>query len=189
MGDHGDEEDIRLVSLGNEAAAARLYDRYARQVFAIAWNMLGERESAEDIVQDVFLKVWVNAKKITDRGVPVRPWILRVASNLCIDRKRKHREVLSDTLPESYDESADPSEELVAKERAAIVNDAIAQLPSRQRLALTLTNKLELSSKEAAAILEIGERALESLVARARRKLRESLAPYEKELFEGGRNE
>jgi len=176
-----DHDDIEGIAQGDGLAAARLYDRHARTVFAIGYSMLGTRERAEDIVQDVFLKMWQQAESITTRKVPVRPWLMRVASNLCIDRTRKHREVLTETPVDKEDEALGPDGLLEQTELGKAIDTAFTRLPDRQRLALTLTAKLGFSAKEAGTAMDLGERAIESLVARARKSMREDLKSVAKD--------
>ena len=99
----GEVDDLRLAAAGNEQAAARLYKQYSGKIFALAWNMLGERGAAEDVMQDVFIKFWQNLDDLRERDVPVTPWLLRVTKNRSIDLLRRKREVLSDALPEPAD--------------------------------------------------------------------------------------
>ncbi len=174
----GEVDDLRLAAAGNEQAAARLYKQYSGKIFALAWNMLGERGAAEDVMQDVFIKFWQNLDDLRERDVPVTPWLLRVTKNRSIDLLRRKREVLSDALPEPADPASSALDTLQDRERDELVAKAIAELPDRQRLAITLTTTVGLSSVQAAETMEIGVRALESLTARARRSLKETLKSY-----------
>lgn len=182
--DQEDQHDLSGAARGDHGAAARLYDRHAKTVFAIGYSMLGTRERAEDIVQDVFLKMWQQADNIQSRGVPVRPWLMRVASNQCIDRMRKHREVLSEHPIDQEDEAAGPHNDLEQSDLGNHLEQAFAQLPDRQRMALTLTAKLGFTTREAGDAMDLGERAVESLVARARKSMRVFLQPVAADYFE-----
>ncbi len=173
-----DARDLGEAARGDRHAAARLFDRHAPSVKAIAWRMLGGHEDAEDIVQDVFLKFWKALAKLDRDAVPVRPWLLRVTANLCIDRTRKRREALSSdgSVPDMSDQRATPETALANAQLAGAVDRAISDLPARQRLAVILTAREHLSQKEAADVMGMNVKALESLLSRARAKLRLILA-------------
>lgn len=187
MRDGTDADDLRRAATGDEAAAIRLYRNYARRVFSLAYHMLGQAEVAEDVVQDAYLKLWKHGARLAEDGVQVRAWLMRVASNRCIDLKRKRREVLIDRLPDQPATSNGPARQLAERQSADIVAEAIAALPERQRLAVILTNQSGLSNAEAGKVLDISEQALESLLARARRRLRKHLEPFWGELLGEGR--
>jgi len=173
-----DARDLRQAVRGDQHAAARLFDRYAPSVKAIAWRMLGTHEDAEDVVQDVFMKFWKALANLDRDAVPVRPWLLRVTANLSIDRTRKRREALSDdgSVPDMSDQRVTPEAALANAQLAGAVDRAIANLPARQRLAVILTAREQLSQKEAADAMDLNVKALESLLSRARAKLRVALA-------------
>lgn len=172
----GDIHDLRAALAGDAAAAARLFDAHGRAAFGVAYHLLESAEEAEDIVQDAFERLWTRGRELADEGVTPRAWLLRVARNRAIDRLRKHRETLPATLPDTPDPGPGPAHQIDAGQRAARVRAAIAKLPERQRSALLMTWQGGLAVREAATALGIGERACESLLARARRTLRATLA-------------
>lgn len=108
---------------------------------------------------------------------------MRVASNAVIDRARKPRHGDLDAAPELTDGAARPDAPLDRGEAARLVDGAIAGLPDRQRLALALVYFEGLSNIEAAAVMEASVEAVESLLARARRTLKERLAPQWRDLL------
>jgi RNA polymerase sigma-70 factor (ECF subfamily) len=107
--------------------------------------------------------------------VPVEPWLYRVASNLAIDHYRRKKPELMEVLPETSDGAADAETQMRMDGLSAEVDAAIAELPDRQRLALILVHFEEVSQKAAAQTLGITVDALESLLSRARRSLKEKL--------------
>ena len=99
-----------------------------------------------------------------------------MALNLCYDRLRRRREVLTDALPDRVDPGPSPDQGLQTAELGARVDAALAGLPERQREAIVLCHYQELGNIEAASLMEISVEALESLLSRGRRALRASLA-------------
>lgn len=176
-GQESDETLLRRIGRGDEAAFALLVRRHSDKFYALAWRMLADRGDAEDVVQEAFLKLWQNpALYNADKGVRFTTWFYRVVTNLAIDRSRKRgRTVYSERLElfESAQTSPEQNAANVQKEKA--LEAAIQDLPEKQRAALNLCFYEELSNKDAAAILGIGVKALESLLMRAKAGLRKAL--------------
>jgi RNA polymerase sigma-70 factor (ECF subfamily) len=172
-----DIDDVRRIGAGDAAAAASLVRRRSPRIMALARRMLNDQTEAEDITQEVFLRVWTHAANWRPGGARFETWLHRVAVNLCLDRLRRRREIpAGDALAERPDETPDAEQSMWRDQRAARVRQAIEALPERQRAALELCSFQELTNIEAAAVLEVSVDALESLLARARRSLRESLS-------------
>lgn len=163
---------------GDRLAASRLIARHSARVFAVCLRMMGDRASAEDAAQETFLKLWRSADRWRPGRAKFETWLYRVAANACIDRLRQRRpEAPVEEAPEIADEAPLADQGLVAAERRRAVDAALAALPDRQRIAIVLCHYQELSNADAAAALDVSVDALESLLARARRSLKESLAP------------
>lgn len=178
-----DEELIRAVATGDTSAAVALVDRYLKELTALAYRMLGSAFEAEEIAQEVFMKVWLQAPNWRYGEAKLRTWMHRVAINACLDRLRKKREVTGQDLPDHADSRPNAAQQLEERERTNRVRHAIADLPDRQRAALTLCHYQGLSNKEAADSLSISVEAIESLLARARRSLRATLMAEKEELL------
>ncbi|TNE57644.1 MAG: RNA polymerase sigma factor [Alphaproteobacteria bacterium] len=178
-----DEKLIRAVAQGDAAAAAQLVDRYLKEMSALAYRMLGNAFEAEEVTQDVFLKVWLQAPKWRYGEAKLRTWMHRVAMNTCLDRLRKKREITGHELPEYADNRPNAAQQMEERERTQRVRNAIAELPDRQKAALTLCHYQGLSNKEAADMLSISVEAIESLLARARRSLKAALKADKEELL------
>ena len=130
---------------------------------------------AEDIAQEAFLRLWHSAPTLDAGTHGMRPWLRRVASNLAIDGLRKAKRLdVTDEVPEQIDE-AGQLQALEAVEVAQRVEQAIADLPPRQRIAVSLFHFEDMSQREVAAMMELSEDALESLLARGRRRLKDIL--------------
>ncbi|MEZ5465338.1 MAG: RNA polymerase sigma factor [Lysobacteraceae bacterium] len=174
----GDDPDLPLViAIGNgdAAAAARLVDRHARRLQAFAWRMLGDREEAEDVVQESFLRLWKHARRWKPGAARFSTWLFQVAANLCRDRLRRRRGHDADAIERLADDAPSTGEQLQQDERDDEVRRAIRALPDRQREALLLSHYDGMGNPEAAAVMGISVEAVESLLARARRKLRGEL--------------
>ncbi len=169
---------MRLAGRGDRAAATTLIERHTDKIYAGCFRMLGDRASAEDATQETFLRLWKNAHRWKPQGAKFETWLYRVAMNICLDQLRKSgREIGEDAAPEHADPAPGPADDYFANEQSFAIATALATLPDRQRLAITLCHFQELSNIEAAAIMEISVDAVESLLARARRNLRDRLAP------------
>jgi len=171
----GDAEDADLivrVGRGDRPAAQRLMARNLPRILGLARRMLGDEMEAEDVAQETFIRVWKAAPRWEPGGARVSTWMCRIAINLCYDRLRKRREVLTDRIPERVDETPDQEAAMTRAESGDRIVAAMAQLPERQRQALELVHFQEMSNIDAADIMEVSVEAMESLLARGRRKLK-----------------
>lgn len=170
-----DQALVAAMAAGDADAFAILVGRHVGSVGAIARRMLGDDAEAEDVAQEVFLKLWRLGADLTLDAHGVRPWLRRVASNLAIDRLRARRRLdVTDDVPEVAD-APRQMQGLDGNDVAARVDTALQGLPERQRLALMLFHFEGLSQLEVAASMGISDEAVESLLARARRALRAEL--------------
>lgn len=173
-----DADLVRMAGAGDAQAASALVRRHLPKMVGLARRMLGDAAEAEDVAQDVFLRVWREAPKWRPGAAKFETWMHRVALNLCYDRLRKKKPSALDAAPEPEDPAPNPAQSLEADERAAAVARAVDALPDRQRAAILLCHYEGLSNIDAAATLEVSVEALESLLARGRRALREALKDY-----------
>jgi RNA polymerase sigma-70 factor (ECF subfamily) len=177
--------DVALLSAyadGDQSAARTLTARHAPRVFALARRMLGETAEAEDVAQEAMLRLWRIAPDWEAGRAEISTWLYRVASNLCIDRLRRRRELGSDAVPEIADEAPGAVRRLEERDRTRALAGAMAALPDRQRLALVLRHFDERPNPEIAAILGVSVEAVESLLSRGRRALAAELLPQRAEL-------
>ena len=172
-----DAEDVAKAGRGDRAAAARLMERHSARLFALARRMLSSQAEAEDVVQDVFLKLWTHAARWQPGKAKFETWLYRVTLNACYDRLRRRRPEPLEAALEVVDGGPAPDTGLDQDHIAAGVQAALAGLPERQRAAILLCHFRECGNIEAAEIMGLSVEALESLLARGRRALRERLAP------------
>ncbi len=174
----GADRDVLLMTRirdRDERAFATLVSTHFGAVFSLARRMLGDDSEAEDLTQEVFLKVWTKAGGWSPEKARFTTWLHRVTANACIDRLRKKVPMPVETIPDQADPAAGAERVLSCGEAAARVEMALAQLPDRQRLALVFTYYQGLSNRDAAEVMDVSIEALESLLARARRALKHML--------------
>lgn len=171
-----DVELLAGVARQDPAAVRSLVARKLPRLLALATRMLGDRMEAEDVAQEVFVRIWKQASHWREGEAKVDTWVHRVALNLCYDRLRGRREDPRDEMPDQIDLAALPDAALEARAQDQRVREALVALPARQREALVLNYYQEMSNIDAAALMGITVDALESLLARARRNLRAQLA-------------
>ena len=131
-----DENMMSLVGLGDAAAFTVLYDRHGRAAYSLAYRMMGEKQAAEDLTQEAFIKVWRSAGGYRAGRGSVRTWILSIVHNRCIDqirsqasRRRTQEKVEAEAL------RSQPSEAFAEAWRSAQrdeVREALGTLPSEQ---------------------------------------------------------
>lgn len=172
----GDDEIglIAQAGLGDGQAYRVLCDRHLAKIVAYAHRLLRDATEAEDVAQETFLRLWQRAPEWQPRA-KLHTWLFRVAHNLCIDRLRKRREAGPEAL-ERQSSGDRPSGLLERKQLATEVEQALSRLPERQRAAITLIHYQGLTQADAADVLECGIEAVESLLARGRRTLRQELS-------------
>lgn len=170
-----DDALMRAVASGDAGAYRALAERYLAPIVRYASRLLSDPHEAEDVAQETFLRLWQKAASYEPRGHQPSTWLFRIAHNQCVDRLRQRRPIASESPDQSV--AADrPSGELAKKELSVAVQAALAALPERQRAALALIHDQGMSQAEAAEVLGCGVEAVESLLSRARRTLRTTLA-------------
>lgn len=170
-----DDDLVRRVGLGDPAAIQSMVARKLPRMMMLAQRMLGDAIEAEDVAQEVMLRAWKQAPRWTPGQARFDTWMHRVGMNLCYDRLRRRREIATDVLPERVDEGPAPDRGLLALETGLRVEAAMAKLPDRQREAIVLCHYQEMGNIEAARVMDVSVEALESLLSRGRRGLRNAL--------------
>ena len=174
-----DHELLALIQDGNGQAFATLVERHTERFYRLAYRYLQSKAAAEDVVQDAFLKLWENpALWQPERNSKFTTWFYRVVVNLCLDlRKRKGPVALDEEMP-LIDDREPVDETMVKIQEQKALEREIAALPERQRMALNLCFDEGLSNQEAAAVMGVKLKALQSLVMRAKTTLKERMKAY-----------
>ena len=186
MQDDTDDALMARAGRGDKAAFAVLVGRHLARATAIAQRIVGNRSDAEEVVQEAFLRCWQKAPdwQPVEAGAAgdgraeraqFATWLYRVLTNLCLDRKRRPQPVELEAADEIPDSGDDGFARTARGEQSRRVAEAMARLPERQRAALALCYYEDLGNIEAAKALDISVGALESLLVRGRRALRDSL--------------
>jgi len=187
--DNTDRNLIDAHCQGSKTAFAELVRRYGEGLFGYLIRMSGNRDQAEDLVQETFKRV--HEKAHTFRGTQLKSWLFTIATRVAIDslRKRKHLRLVSlnqqadcsdeaceqlETLAVA-DNSCEPSQEVVLNEQKEQVRQAIESLPARQRATLVLAYYQELSYREVAEVLGCSVGTVKAQMSRALRTLAQKL--------------
>jgi RNA polymerase sigma-70 factor, ECF subfamily len=154
-----DEDLISLVGRGDAQAFATLYDRHSRPAYSLAYRMMGEKQAAEDLVQDAFLKLWRSATSYRAERGSVRTWLLSIVHNRGIDQlrstasRRRMHDKIEATAPKSQ-----PSEAFAqswANSQRKQVREALKSLPEEQLKTLELAYFSGYTHVEIAELLEL----------------------------------
>ncbi len=183
------EEILVLVAKGDKSAFGQLYALFKDKVYNTSISYLQQENDAEEVTQDVFVEVYHNAVSYKG-GASVSTWIYRITVNKCLDRIRYNNSQKrfsfitsifnKDTGALQHDKPHfdHPGVGTENRERAAMLFNAIRQLPENQQTAFILKQVEGLSQREIAQIMDIGEKAVESLLQRAKANLRKILSSY-----------
>lgn len=180
-----DDALLVLYANGDPDAARALAARLVPRILGYATRLLGDRTEAEDIAQEVMLRLWRMAPDWRPGAAQVSTWVYRVTANLCTDRlraaKRKQAQALDD-VAEPQDGAASVVAQMIDADRQAALELALADLPERQREAVILRHIEGLANPQIAEVMQIGVEAVESLVARGKRALTTALSGRRGEL-------
>ena len=188
-----DFELLERVADRDPEAFRELMERFAGPVTNVAARFLDNRADAEEVAQEVFLRLYQNPPQLAP-SAKLFTWLYRVTVNLCLDslrRRRRTPETLSLQWPAGSEEEGEPlsgkipqqgvstpREKLAASELALAVRRIVASLPAPLRAPLVLSTFEELSHTEIAEILSLSPKAVERRLARARSLLKSRLQPY-----------
>lgn len=188
-----DFEIIQSVLKGNKENFRILVEKYQQVVFRIAIGFVHEKEEAEDLTQEVFIRAWQSLDKFRGDSA-FSTWLHRVAVNACLNNARKKHalpvldrissffnpeaEIETDILPKTEN----PEEIIINKEHGLWLQKALDSLPEKQRIAIILSKYDDLPQKEIASIMHLTEGAVEALLQRAKKNLRDKLSASSKKI-------
>ena len=178
------------VKQGDHTAFAELVDKYKQPVMNLAYRMLRDSTEAEDLAQAVFIQVYKSADRYRIAS-KFSTWLFTIARNLCLNELRRRSRHPADSLDVPHPDQPDqplhqfedktnpsPPEHLLEGELEAKVEEAVAELPENQRLALLLCQQDELSYEQMAEVLDCTVSAMKSLIHRGRETIKAKLKPY-----------
>ena len=181
-----DEELMDRIANGDADAVRLLYARYGRLVFGLAMNVLGDSATAEEVCQDVFMRVWEKSGSYqADRGKVVT-WLARIARNRAIDvlrslRSKPDGSTVDDEPTAPDEQAADPGDRLLQSFREEQVRAAVASLPADQRTALSLAFFRGMTHREIAQALGEPLGTVKTRIRDAMMKLRSRLGKGDEE--------
>jgi RNA polymerase sigma-70 factor (ECF subfamily) len=173
-----DQALIRHARRGDLPAYGDIVRRYQGSVFNVCYRIMGERQSAEDLTQDTFIRAHQRLDTY-DESRPFGPWIRRIAANLCINELNRNKQLVF-SLNEQMDTPTEiitrgPEEAQVSREVRQKVREAIVELPPHYRAVIELRHFQELSYKEISQALSIPLSDVKSHLYRARQTLAQRL--------------
>ena len=172
-----DEGLMERIKKNDHRAFSVLVERRTDMFYAAAFRMVMNKSDAEDVVQEAFLKIWgkPNLWK-SSKGAKFTTWFYRIVMNLSIDKMRKLSKENKVELDDDVSSNVFSQEKkLLIDEEQQALQTAMKALPDKQLMALNLCFYEELSNKEAASIMKVGVKALESLLMRAKANLKNEL--------------
>jgi RNA polymerase sigma-70 factor (ECF subfamily) len=184
--DDADHDLMVRLAQGDELALNRLMDRWSDRVASFLYRMTGRHDTALDLAQETFVKLYQARNRYRPRGSQFSTWLFAIASNLAKNHARwrfRHPEVPLESpacegvnrIPEPQDAGADPAQAAIARESAEQVRLAVLALPDDQREALMLFTHEQLGYAEIARIARCSPKAVETRIYRARLTLKQKL--------------
>jgi RNA polymerase sigma factor (sigma-70 family) len=175
MSNEDDQHYIHLVMEGDTNAFAVLVDRYKDMVFTLSLKMLKDREEAEEVAQDTFLKIYKSLSKFNSES-KFSTWMYKVAFNTCLDRLKKNKRSQPVTAMDEFTEQEAISlmnvlDSIEERERKQVIQDCLHCLPGEDSFLLTLYYFEEQSLEEIANIIGINPNNVKIRLYRSRKKL------------------
>ncbi len=189
-----DKDAIALILKGDREKFRLLVEKYQQMVFRTCLGFVHNKEDADDLTQDVFIRAYQSLSRFKGNSA-FSTWLYRIAVNASLNRIRKSP--LNILFRKPGDTSADikekeffyqlkdednPEKILIRQEHVKMVHRALESLPENQRTAMVLSKYDELPQKEIAEIMKISEGAVEALLQRAKKNLREKLGASQKKI-------
>ena len=178
-------ELARALLAGETGAFEQFVEHFRGKVFHYSWLMCGSPEDAEEVAQETLLKVFESFDQLR-QPERVRPWVFRIARNVCLMQRRKsvfapsHEISLEDLLPseEVPDSGRAPEGNLLRAELRAVIDRVITELPPSYRSVVLLRDLEELTTEETAQILDLGTDVVKTRLHRGRAAMRQKLDCY-----------
>ncbi len=176
--DDPDVVDMLRVKSGESPAFEKILERNFQKMFQFAYRYLnGQRELAEDVTQDVFIKLYEMAPRYEPKA-KVSTLLFQMTRNACLNQLRQKTPVSLDAVVDVSDGKIQHDQSMLQDEQAQAVREAIDRLPENQRTAILLRQYENLSYEEIAASLGVSDKAVKSLLNRAKENLAIDLKKY-----------
>jgi len=175
-----DYEVLRRVARGDQAALAELIRRHQGRLYRVAYRLLRDPQEAEDVLQEVFLKVLEHAHRFEPHA-SVRAWLHRITANHCLNllrRRHPQQSLDQDDAPVPAAAGATPLEALEERDLSRRLEQLLDTLPENQRRALVLKRFAGLSYQEIGEEMGLTPQAVDGLLKRARQFLKKALQDY-----------
>lgn len=182
-----DAEVMLRVKTGDESAFTYLVQKYRRQMVGFMYRMCHNTAAAEELAQEVFLRVY-RSRESYEASAKFNTWLYRIATNLAVNHARDTRHERAEntlrldepdqetgTTPDLADGSLTAEEQMLQRERMAVIRQKVQALPERQRLAVVMHKYQQMDYREIAEVMKLSESATKSLLFRAYETLREQL--------------
>lgn len=174
-GEGEEEQLLRRLAAGEIESFEVIYDRYSRSVYSLAWKMLGDAQTAQEVTQEVFEAIWRGAKAFAPGRGRARTWILAMAHHKSVDAMRRQRVRLSEPLSEAHPDEADIVAAAMRRVEAATVRAALATLSEAQRAVVVLAYYGGYTQQEIARRLGVPLGTVKTRIRDGLQKLRDRL--------------
>ncbi|HWZ83016.1 MAG TPA: sigma-70 family RNA polymerase sigma factor [Terriglobales bacterium] len=182
-----DAEIMLRVKTGDESAFTFLVQKYQRQMVGFMYRMCHNPATAEELAQEVFLRVY-RSRESYEASAKFNTWLYRIATNLAVNHARDTRHERAENTvrldepdqdtsatPDLADGSLTAEQQMLHRERLAVIRDKVQALPERQRMAVIMHKYQQMDYREISEVLKLSESATKSLLYRAYETLREQL--------------
>ena len=184
-------DDERLLAraavAGDPRAFGEIVERHKVAVFGVCRRYVGGTD-AQDLAQETFVRAFVNREQF-DPARPIRPWLLTIARNLCIDRLRssEQRQRSEPDMSVFPDRTISAEQEVAGRQQLALLRRGLAELPEGQREAIAMYHRDGLSYREMSEVLGVPIGTVMTWLHRGRKRLRELIRAQEGEVGDAGR--
>lgn len=171
---YNESELFQLIAKGDQSAYSRLFQLYEGRVFAVAYKMTKSRETAEEIAQETFLNIWQHRDKLSDVQ-DASAYLFTIAYNIIfrfLKKVAREENLLQELISNARSVSNSTDETILFRERQAIIDKAIQQLPPQRRLIFVLSRLQGLKHEEIANLLDISPNTVKNQLVIAQKTLR-----------------
>ncbi len=176
-----DQEVLLLIKNGDESGMKYMYDQYYRYLCHAVYKVLGDGNTVEDIVQEVYYEIW-RKRETLDIQISLKAYLRRAAINKSLNHIRNQKMKFTDDehIKDRFIDDDDSHEKLEVAELQDVINESVSNLPEKCRIVFSMSRFESMSYKEIAAELSISVKTVENQISKALKVVRLSLARYNK---------